>query len=196
MKDTAKAPEWTPEDLLAMPGGDDFELVDGRLVERHRGSLADWVSERLLERLWTSKWRSLGWVLSASYIGPGGAQAPPPTLRRQDISFVSFTRSPRNEPPPVRAAPDLAIDAPGPDALYEEVNGWIEEYIRAGVRLVWVISPQNHTVRVYRADGSGANLREDDELDGEDVLPGFRCPVRDLFPRPPSAPANGDAPAP
>ncbi len=57
------------------------------------------------------------------------------------------------------------------------MNGWIEEYIRAGVRLVWVISPLNHTVRVYRADGSSGSLREENELDGEDVLPGFRCPV-------------------
>ncbi len=66
----------------------------------------------------------------------------------------------------------------------------------AGVRLVWVINPRNHTVRVYRADGSSGSLREDDELDGEDVLPGFRCPVQNLFPRPPVAAANGDAPRP
>ncbi len=180
-----------------MPDGDRFELVDGRLVERERGCLADWVRERLLERLWTSQWRSLGWVLSASYGGPGHAQALPPTLRRPDISFICFARSPREAPPPVRLAPDLAVEVPGPDDLYEEVNGWIEEYIRAGVRLIWVISPQNHTVRVYRLNGSSASLRDKDELDGEDVLPGFRCPVRELFPQPRPAPAeNGDAPSP
>ncbi len=50
MKDTAKAPEWTPEDLLAMRGGDDFELVDGRW-NATEAPLADWASERLLERL-------------------------------------------------------------------------------------------------------------------------------------------------
>jgi Uma2 family endonuclease len=195
MNDIATKTEYTPEDLLAMPDGDQFELVDGRLVERQRGFLADWVGERLLERLWTSQWRSLGWVLSASYIGPGGAQAPPPALRRPAISFVCFARSPREAPPPVQLAPDLAVEVSTSDDLYEEVDGWIEEYHRAGVRLVWVVSPQNHTVRVYRLNGSSISLREDDHLDGEDVLPGFRCPVRELFPQPrPASADNGDAP--
>jgi hypothetical protein len=35
---------------------------------------------------------------------------------------------------------------------------------------------------VYRSDGSVSRLRESDELSGEDVIPGFRCPVRDIFP--------------
>ncbi|HWG44930.1 MAG TPA: hypothetical protein VN688_19330 [Gemmataceae bacterium] len=39
-------------------------------------------------------------------------------------------------------------------------------------------------------------MRENDELDGEDVVPGFRCPVRDLFPRPPVAPSNGSGTTP
>jgi Uma2 family endonuclease len=68
--------------------------------------------------------------------------------------------------------------------------------VRAGVRLVWVMSPQNHTVRVYRGNGSSYSLRENDELDGEDVVPGFRCRVGDLFPRPPAAAtSNGGATA-
>ena len=35
---------------------------------------------------------------------------------------------------------------------------------------------------VYRPDGSDSRLNEGGELSGEDVLNGFRCPVRDLFP--------------
>ena len=55
------------------------------------------------------------------------------------------------------------------------------EYLGAGVRLVWVVNPPTRTVRVHRADGTVADLREADELAGEDVLPGFRCRVGDLF---------------
>ena len=46
---------------------------------------------------------------------------------------------------------------------------------------------------VYRADGSGSRLNEGDELSGEDVIPGFRCPVREILPRRepvPEAPPN------
>jgi hypothetical protein len=48
--------------------------------------------------------------------------------------------------------------------------------------LVWVVNPKSYTVMVYRGDGSVSRLRASDELSGEDVIPGFRCPVRTIFP--------------
>jgi len=48
--------------------------------------------------------------------------------------------------------------------------------------LVWVVNLKSHTVMVYRGDGSVNRLRASDELSGEDVIPGFRCPVRAIFP--------------
>ena len=35
---------------------------------------------------------------------------------------------------------------------------------------------------VYRCDGSISRLQDDDELSGEDVVPGFRCPIREILP--------------
>ena len=64
------------------------------------------------------------------------------------------------------------------------------EYLRAGVRVVWVVNPQTRVVRVHRADGTSAWLTEGDELSGDDVLPGFHCRVSALFP---TQPAAGDA---
>ena len=55
--------------------------------------------------------------------------------------------------------------------------------------LVWVVNLESRTVMVYRRDGSVSRLRENDELSGEDVIPGFTCPVRDLFP-PLNSPAS------
>ena len=190
--------EYTPEDLLAMPDGDLFELVDGRLVELHMGLLADWVSGRLFKHLDAfCDAHPVGWIFPG---GDGGYQAfpnAPRTVRKPDVSFVRYGRFPGEEPPAGfgRLAPDLAAEVVSRNDLYEEVDQKIEEYIRAGVRLVWVISPQNHTVRVYRLNGTSSSLRENDELDGEDVLPGFRCRVGDLFPRPPTAADNGGAAA-
>lgn len=60
----------------------------------------------------------------------------------------------------------------------------IELYFRVNVRLVWVVIPEMRTVRVCRPSGSDARLHEQDTLTGEDVVPGFQCLVRDLFPRP------------
>jgi Putative restriction endonuclease len=58
----------------------------------------------------------------------------------------------------------------------------LEDYQKAGGRLVWVIYPESRTVSVYRGDGSASRLHEDAVLSGEDVIPGFRCEVGSLFP--------------
>jgi Uma2 family endonuclease len=58
----------------------------------------------------------------------------------------------------------------------------VRDYLEAGARLVWVVAPQAKTLTVYRADGSARLLREQDVLDGEDVLPGFSIPAAELFP--------------
>ncbi len=68
------------------------------------------------------------------------------------------------------------------------------EYLRAGVRLVWVIYPEVHAIQVIHGDGSGYRLRAGDELSGEEVVPGFRCQVASLFPAPQPADAAASTP--
>ena len=70
----------------------------------------------------------------------------------------------------------------------------LEDYEKVGVPLVWVIYLDSRTVMVYRGDGSVSRLHEDDELSGEDVIPGFRCTVREILPtREPGADAPANA---
>jgi Uma2 family endonuclease len=193
MNDVATQKEYTPEDLLAMRDADCYELVNGVLVERHMGQLAGWIGGELVRLLGNyCHQHRLGWVFPGGDAGYQGFPGSPRTVRKPDVSFVAYGRFPGEEVPPgyARLVPDLAAEVISPNDLYEEVDQKIEEYVRAGVRLVWVISPQNHTIRIYRVNGTCQSLREQDDLDGEDVLPGFRCRVRDLFPQPPP-PANG-----
>ena len=187
--------EYTPEDLLAMPDGKNFELVDGRLVELNMGILAGWVAGELIRVLGNHcHQHHLGWLLPGGDAGYQGFPDSARTVRKPDVSFVRHGRFSGEQLPGgyARLAPDLAVEVVSPNDKYEEVDEKIEEYLRAGVRLVWIISPQNHTIRVYRLNGSSHSLRETDELDGEDVVPGFRCPVRDLFPQPPAATQGGN----
>ena len=78
-------------------------------------------------------------------------------------------------------APDLAVEVVSPNDLAYEIDKKVEEYDTASVKLIWVVNPETKTVRVHRADGTVTVLREKDELDGENVVPGFRCRVGDLF---------------
>lgn len=57
-------------------------------------------------------------------------------------------------------------------------------YLDSGTRLVWIVWPEQHQVDVWRAGrsvGPAAVLAMGDALDGEDAVPGFTCPVSDLF---------------
>jgi hypothetical protein len=47
--------------------------------------------------------------------------------------------------------------------------------------LVWVITPSAKSVLVRRPNKTCTALDVNDSLSGEDVLPGFACPVADLF---------------
>ena len=84
-----------------------------------------------------------------------------------------------SDPDTVRA-PDLAVEVLAYDDHPAETLEKVAQWLKAGVRLVWVVDSEKGTGRVYRADGSEALLGPSDTLDGEDVLPGFRCPLADL----------------
>lgn len=80
-----------------------------------------------------------------------------------------------------RIVPDLVAEVVSPNDYYSDVEEKAKEYLGAGVCLVWVIDPRTKTVRVHRQDGSETRLGASDELLGEEVIPGFRCRVGDLF---------------
>ena len=176
----------TPEDLLAMPDGDLYELIDGHPVEKTLGAQSSWINTRLLRFLDEfCDANRLGWVFSPE-TGYQCFPWSPNFVRKPDASVVRRGRLPGGEPPTgnVRIPPDLAVDVVSPNDTYYEVEGKVREYLRVGVPLVWVVNPATRMVRVHRPGGSLTDLEEGQELTGETVLPGFRCRVGDLFPKP------------
>jgi Uma2 family endonuclease len=112
-------------------------------------------------------------------------------VRKPDASFVRADRLPGGRPPKgyIQIAPDLAVEVISPNDLAWKLDRKIDQYLDAGVRLVWVINPETRKARVYRADGTISSLSESDELSEEDVIPGFHCRLSELF-LPPNAPAE------
>jgi Uma2 family endonuclease len=107
----------------------------------------------------------------------------PPTVRAPDVAFVREDRlgfDPRRFAP---LAPDLAVEILSPSNTMSEIHEKVLDYVAAGTSLVWVVDPRSHTVTVYRSRDAIRMLTADDELDGADVLPGFRCKVSALFGR-------------
>jgi Uma2 family endonuclease len=179
----------TPDDLLTLPDGDRFELVNGHLVERNMGFLSSFIGATVIRILSSFvEQHNLGWVAGAD-CGYQCFPNDPNKVRKPDVSFIALPRLSQDAVPTgfVRIAPDLAVEVISPNDLNVETDQKVEDYLGAGVKLVWVINPQSRTVLVYRADGSIVGLRDSDEISGEDVLPAFRCQVNELFvlPSPP-----------
>jgi Uma2 family endonuclease len=183
---------YTPEDLLTMPEGKRFELVEGRLVEAEMSALACRIV--LLVAKYVTAFveeRQLGSVFS-SELGYRCFAEDRTRIRRPDLSYISRGRlRPEHLTGFVPIPPDLAIEVVSEHDLYYEVEEKVEEYLRAGVRLVWVFNPQRRAVRVYRADRSVSEVAEGGVLSGEAVLPGLELPVQPLFALPPMNESSG-----
>lgn len=106
----------------------------------------------------------------------------PDTVRAPDVAFVGRDRA-AQIPPRGYAdlAPDLLAEILSPGDVTAEVLAKVADWLAAGTRLVWLVDPQRPEVRVYRRDGSLSILGENDSLEGEDVLPGFTCPLAQVF---------------
>lgn len=172
-----------PEDLLAMPNGDHYELIDGVPREKPMGAQSDETAALLATHLNTFiRPRKLGRVYG-SQTGFQCFPGKPALMRMPDASFVATGRLPGNTTPEgyIKIAPDIAAEVISPNETYEEVEAKVAEYRSAGVKLVWVVSPKSRTVLVRRLDGTCAELTEAGTLSGEDALPGFACPVAELF---------------
>jgi Uma2 family endonuclease len=181
-----------------------YELVDGWLVQRNMGTESSEVGGNLyfLLRLFCRA-HSVGKVWPAD----NGFQCfthAPGLVRRPDVSFIKRGRLPGDISPKgwTRIAPDLAVEVISPNDLAGELEEKLDDYRKARVPLVWVINPEQRKARVFRLDGPTGELEEDDELSGEDVIPGFRCSLREILPKrapaeePPATPAGPNAAGP
>jgi Uma2 family endonuclease len=106
----------------------------------------------------------------------------PDTVRAPDVAFVRRDRVP--DPEPVgfpELAPDLAVEGLSPGDRPGDTLSKVADWLSAGTRLVWVIDPERRLARIYRQAGSETIVTADGALDGEDVLPGFSCPLGSIL---------------
>ena len=107
----------------------------------------------------------------------------PDTVRAPDVAFIRKERLATNPAGPAfwRGAPDLAVEVMSPSDTVHQVDEKSKAWLAADTTMVWVVNPAWRTVTVYRSAADIKTLTEDDDLDGQDVLPGFRCRVSEIF---------------
>ena len=107
----------------------------------------------------------------------------PDTVRGVDVGFVKASRIPASGRPVkfFDGAPDLAVEVLSPSDTADEVEEKIEDYLRAGTEVVVTISPRSKTVTLHRQDQNPEVFRHGDTLTIGEPVPGFSCPVADIF---------------
>jgi Uma2 family endonuclease len=173
----------TAEDLWNMPGDQRRELVRGELrmmapsgfehgavIIKLSKLLATYVDDHALGMVLGAE---TGYVLARN----------PDVVRGADVSFVRTDRLPAPERAAkfFEGAPDLAVEVVSPRDSLNEVEEKVDDYLNSGAPLVWVVNPRRRTVTVHRAGRDPQVLRENDSIDGEDVVAGFSCRVADAF---------------
>jgi len=178
----------TAEEFFDSPYAESCELVRGRVVPKggkfelnmptgaKHGAVTDELETRLSHFVRENK---LGRVFAAET----GFVLAEGTVRGIDISFVGKEKVvefgiPDNFFP---VAPDLAVEVISPGNTSDEIQSKIEEYLSAGTKLIWIVYPKQKMVHVHRQSNVINVLKVTDELDGEDVLPNFRCKLSEIF---------------
>lgn len=108
----------------------------------------------------------------------------PDTVRAPDVAFVHRDRTaliPARGY--ARLAPDLVVELISPDDRPGELLAKVGDWLDGGSHIVWVIDPARREARIHRDDGSVAIVRAHEELDGEMVVPGFRCGLQEVLAR-------------
>lgn len=101
--------------------------------------------------------------------------------KQPDVAFVSVERLKFPDPDAVTVAPDLAVEVVSKsDSTYDtEIKA--ADYLKAGVQMVWLVRPMMQVVEVYQTGKLPKFLTIADELEGGDVLPGFKLKINDIF---------------
>ncbi len=149
-------------------------LIHGRIAMRLGARLFNYVEEHDLGEVFAAE---TGFIVERAT-----DEQPRDTVRGPDISFVSKERIPEGgfDDSWGDFPPDLVVEVMSKNDTQRQVLEKVGEYLDAGVCLVWVVRPKDKTVTIYRLNGEVEQLQVDDTLDGEDVLPGFSCPVSEI----------------
>ena len=174
----------TADDLLALPDdGKRYELVRGELIEMppagdDHGSVGDEIA-----------WR-IGTFIRERKLGRGRLaetgfwiEAQPDTVLAPDYAFISYERM-ADRPGPrgySQAIPDLVVEVFSPNDRQPQLDRKIQMWLNAGVRLALVVYPATREIVAHRDDTTVQRFGTADTLTGEPALPGFRCPVADIF---------------
>ena len=106
--------------------------------------------------------------------------------RAPDVSFVPKARLAALGFKPTEkrffpAAPDQAVEILSPNNSRAEIDERLRDFFSSGTRLAWLVDPETESVEICHSLTQRKLLGSGAFLEGEDLLPGFRFPIAELF---------------
>ena len=174
----------TAEELLDLPDdGFRYELIRGKLRKRLPAgqthgeyasniniSLGGYVKANHLGKTYIAY---TGYILATDSVH----------VLAPDLAFISNDRlSEIGESDGfAQGAPDVAVEIISPNDRYTDVEEKVEDWLNAGCSAVIVVNPRRRTANLHRSPTDMTTLTESDTLELDDIVPGWRMPVKDIF---------------
>ena len=180
---TTRVRKITVNEFWEMPGefNHRYELVDGELVEigrrPRRGTLMGEIGGLILGHVEVAR---LPLVVGVA----AGFQIDAYNLRFPDVSVTTWERMAvydEVQGPWPHFAPDTVVEVIDRNNPLERLAHKTIEYFAGGTQAVWVTDPDLRTVAIRRPGAAEQIFGIDDILSGEPEIPGFTCPVADIF---------------
>lgn len=177
----------TAADLAVLPadlpsGPVDYELDNGRLVVMspagHRRGETQHAVGQLIGKY--GKEAGHGRVFTETGVvlwkGPDRVVVP-------DVAFVANAQLPLKSSREgyLETIPDLVVEVRSKNDSLHELEVKSRDYLRAGVRVVWIVDCDARTIAVHHDTGETQVLGENDMLRAEGVIPGMDVRVGGLF---------------
>lgn len=176
---------WTIEDLEALEDdGTRYELLRGELIEVPGPKLEHGFLVGRLMRLLGNfvDEHDLGVIMNNCAFN---LRREPDSQLIPDVAYVSWSRMPPGDAnwEIYLGPPDAAVEVVSPSDSAPDVHDKILEFLDAGTRIVVAVWPRSQSVSLHRPGGETREFKVGDVLELDDVLPGFRLPIADLFRR-------------
>jgi Uma2 family endonuclease len=115
----------------------------------------------------------LGKVFSSSTVFtlPNGGKRSPDVAWIANERWESLTIKEKEKF--AKICPDFVIELRSRTDSLSQLQEKMQEYLNSGLRLGWLIDPQNQQVEIYRQNQSVEIVSLPTSLSGENVLPGF-----------------------
>lgn len=180
----------TADQVLDLPVPDHlrgYELENGELVEvtpvsPPHGRIAAKLAHELLKHLEEARLGGEVYVEAGCVL-----EVPddPERLRGPDLCYLGSDTLQQGGGEPdrgwFRLAPDLVIEIDSPERRPAVEQRRIQDYLDAGVEVLWVVHTLARSATIYRPDGSARLIRAGEALRAESVLPGLEVPLAKLF---------------